>query len=612
MCGIAGARHEWLLQRGLEPEAVMRDAVAALAWRGPDGQQVVRIGDWWLGCARLAIGPAASSQPVVRRGGRFAGVLNGAITNARELWARLLPGVERRAVLPNDAWLPLLAVERGERALLHTLRGHHAYAVVDRATGELVFGQDRHGEKPLVCLHGRTEAGRTLHAFASTAVALTALGIPRVLRPRRMADWFRCGFHESLPHRLPGQHALDGPDRGLPLLATAAPRNGWHRPATDRPPAAGPDHQPLREALVAAVGRCVDTRVPVALLLSGGVDSSCLAASLRALQQPLPAYQFHAEGTPLGERDVARDVAAHCGLTLHPVNGGAEVLDALPQLTAMAGVPLGDPSVLALYATARAAAADGVRVVLGGEGADELFLGYRRYRALAWLPDLRWLRRLAPRWSMHYAARGRRAATAPDPWLALLAVTPPAFGAEILAPGLARQRCWRDDSVRRRRARGAHQLLDARQRDLINYLRLDLLPKVDTATMAAGIEARCPFLDGCLPIADSTRDLGKRLLRTAFADELPPIVFRQPKRGFALPLDRWFRGELPWLDVLAEPRTRQRPHLRAGGLAAIVDRHRSRRSNLGHGLYLLLAYELFLRAQEQESATGRTKTRTGA
>src|SRR5687768_12101105 len=147
MCGIAGARHDWLVAQGLDPAAAMAAAVDALRWRGPDGAGVHRAGAWWLGCARLAIGPPGSRQPLVRRGGRFAGVMNGAITNARELWQRLLPRVDRRALLPNDAWLPLLAVERGDAWTLGNLRGHHAYAVVDADTGELALGRDRHLEK---------------------------------------------------------------------------------------------------------------------------------------------------------------------------------------------------------------------------------------------------------------------------------------------------------------------------------------------------------------------------------------------------------------------------------------------------------------------------------
>ena len=142
----------------------------------------------------------------------------------------------------------------------------------------------------------------------------------------------------------------------------------------------------------------------------------------------------------------------------------------------------------------------------------------------------------------------------------------------------------------------------ARDSDLENYLRLDLLPKIDIATMAAGIEARCPYLEGDPePAAAISHDLGKRRLRAAFANDLPAAVMRQPKRGFSLPLDRWFRGQLPALDRLREPRTLSRPHISAQGVTAAIDRHRSGRANLGHGLYLLVAWEEFLRSQEQES-----------
>ncbi|MCA8953279.1 MAG: asparagine synthetase B, partial [Planctomycetes bacterium] len=87
MCGIVGVRDDWLRQNGLAPEPAVRAAVEDLRWRGPDGGGIARIGGWWLGCARLAITQPNSRQPVVRRGGRHAAVFNGAITNARELWA---------------------------------------------------------------------------------------------------------------------------------------------------------------------------------------------------------------------------------------------------------------------------------------------------------------------------------------------------------------------------------------------------------------------------------------------------------------------------------------------------------------------------------------------
>ncbi|MBM4064014.1 MAG: hypothetical protein FJ265_23380, partial [Planctomycetes bacterium] len=280
--------------------------------------------------------------------------------------------------------------------------------------------------------------------------------------------------------------------------------------------------------------------------------------------------------------------AARCGLPFHPVDGGPEVLDPLGQLTALAGVPLGDPSVLAVHALARAAAAAGVRILLSGEGADELFLGYRRYRALAAMPRLSFLGRLAPSWSMRYLARWLRAAASPDPAQALLEVTPPGFRRLALArPAPAARAARRPDDP----------VLAARAADLDGYLRLDLLPKVDVATMAAGIESRCPWLEGDYAGFGATRAaLGKRPLCAAFAGDLPPAVRRLPKRGFALPLDRWFRGDCSLLDLLAEPRTRERGHLRRGGLAAAVDLHRRGAADLGHGLYLLAAVEFFLRA----------------
>ncbi|HEX6809986.1 MAG TPA: asparagine synthase-related protein [Planctomycetota bacterium] len=605
MCGIVGARHEWLVRRGLAPRAAMQRAVAGLSWRGPDGAAVVEAGHWWLGCARLAITQPNSTQPVVRRGGRYAGVSNGAITNARELWARLLPGAERRPVPPNDAWLPLLAVELHDVEALAHLRGHHAYAVIDTHSGALVLGQDRYGEKPFFCLVERDGGAPQLVAFASTPAALRCLGMPAPLPARRLAEWFRRGFADAKRHRFHARSWLEPlPQRGVPLVASPEGSRWWRPWQQQQPPRAwshAPDTTPLRGRLTASVARCVDTTLPAGLLLSGGIDSSCLAVALRELGRQLPAYQFRAEGSGTKEREAARAVATRCGSSWRPVDAGPEVLDALPRLTQFAGQPLGDPSILAVHATARAAAADGVRILLGGEGADELFLGYRRYRALASLPRLPRLRPLAPRWSMSYAARWMRAAVAANPAAALLAVTPPQFGQVVLAPHLAHRRVWRDLAPCPRGATAAGDRVEqARQDDLDGYLRCDLLPKVDIATMAAGIEARCPWLEGDLAALGAGRTaLGKRPVLAAFANDLPAEVLRLPKHGFSLPLDRWFRTDLPWLDLLAEARTQQRPHLRQGGITAVVDRHRSGRSNLGHGLYLLVACELFLRTLEE-------------
>jgi asparagine synthase (glutamine-hydrolysing) len=272
------------------------------------------------------------------------------------------------------------------------------------------------------------------------------------------------------------------------------------------------------------------------------------------------------------------------------------VCGALEGLTAAWGLPLGDPSVLAVHALARRAAGDGIRVLLSGEGADELLLGYARHRAARWLPCARPVRRLLPRggWSMARGRRLLRAAAARDPYAALLGVTPPSFRRAVLAREL------QDAALPEVRER--EPLARARAVDLAFYLRWDLLPKLDVATMAAGLEGRCPFLDPAVVAAAQAmrprQVLGKAPLRRAFARHLPAAAQRLPKTGFALPLDRWFRGDLPWLDLLRERRTRERPHVRGPGLGAAIDRHRRGAADLGHALYLVVAFELWLRAQE--------------
>lgn len=590
MCGIVGARDEWLRSDGLEPEAALRAALDEMRWRGPDEVGIQRAGGWWLGCARLAISGPGRPQPVVRRGGRYVGVMNGAVTNARALWAKFAPGIERRAMPPNDAWLPLLAVEAGDYEALEELRGHHAYAVVDTQTDQVVYGVDRYGEKPLEAVFERNDAQPPqLVAFASTSSALARLGVDENQFRPDPAPWFRFGWTPRRSDLTPNARV------DTPTHRRVAPRPIGQRRGDA-------DSGDLRMNLESSLRRCLDTPARAGLFLSGGVDSSCLALSLARIDRSIPAYQFRAAGAPSQERDAAREVARAADLPLQEIDGGPEVLDALPRLTGHAGAPLGDPSILAVHAVGRAAAADGVRVLLGGEGADELLLGYRRYQLLARLPRLRSLAKLPhSSWSMSTMARAWRAMVGRDPVRSLLAVTPPAFGREVLSEALVEPGFWNDaDPIE---TDGGSLALAGRDYDLQNYLPCDLLPKLDVALMAAGVEGRCPYLEaGIESFGESLDALGKRPLRRAFQDELPRSVQTLPKRGFSLPLNEWFRGALPALDVLAERRSRERDHLRPGGMARAVDQHRSGRADLGHGLYLLYAYEVYLRDVEAREA----------
>lgn len=582
MCGILGVRRSWLQARVADPEAAVTAALAALRWRGADGSGVVAAGDWWLGCARLAISGPGRRQPVRSRRSGLLGVLNGAITSAREAWRRDPAGHGRRGRLPNDAWLPVRWVEQGTPLALLDATGHYVAAVLDAARDELRLWRDPDGEKPLLAV---TAAGQ-LVAFASTPAALAALGIGLDWSDAERARLLRFGWCGPPAATEPGLevHAeLAGAFRAAPDLVAVSP-----------PRSAEPETRDLREAVIAAVARCADAAVPVALSLSGGLDSACLAAALGTLGLSPPAWQFRARGEPDQERRLAELAAEAAGLPLRTVDGGAELLDALPGLTRAWGGPLGDPSVLAAHAVARSAAADGARVLLSGEGADELWLGYRRHRAVRWLPRRGWrgLAALAPAWSMDPRGRMLRAAAAAEPYAELLSVTPPGFRRAVLVGELT-EGALPDVA-------GGTGLQRAMAFDR-SYLRWDLLPKLDIATMAAGMEGRCPFLDPRLRDLGARaepRALGKRALRQAFAGLLPAAVQRGRKRGFGLPLDRWIR-EGALLDLLSERRTLERGHLRKDGLRRAIERHRAGRARVGHGLYLVAALEVHLRCREE-------------
>jgi len=616
MCGILGVDRTWRD----DPDGFGR-ALAALAWRGPDGCVAEDAGRWKLGVARLAISDPAAPQPIrCAATGRVA-LFNGADTHQREDWRRWGPGRTH-----NDAELLLLRLAASGPGALPPRAGHGAGAVVDPRSDELWLFQDPCGEKPLFVL---AVAGRIV-AFASTLAALHQLGAAPALERDALGQWLRFGFHGG-GWRTAAE--VDGGELHGDLAAWAGMAFPvWHQrgdaAAVAHPAAHGADPVAaappagLRATLGDAALRCADAEVPVALSLSGGVDSACVAAALAERDRKVACYQFRASfraggetvATDGAERARAQSVARHLDWELQLVDGGSELADVLPALTRACGQPLGDPSVLAAHAVARAAAADGCKVMLSGEGADEYWFGYRRHRLgqhlrRRWMP--RWVPGLGERsrwgrWGMTEGARVRRALGDVDPYAALLSVSPPGFiervfagtglggtglvGAALPGPPVA---------TAGGRAAALRRIGEVDRR---GYLRWDLLPKLDLATLYAGVEGRCPFLDPDVRrLAQRAAErplqvVGKKPLAAAFAPLLPEGFFRQRKRGFGVPLDDWLREDQNLLlDTLRDRETRERPHLRRDELAAALDRHRGGRISVGHALYLVVALELWLR-----------------
>ena len=576
MCGILGVRKSWLSDR-----LAAERALDAMAWRGPDGRRLIESGDWFLGVARLAITDPGSDQPIrCPQTGRIA-LLNGAITSAETEWGAY--GAQART--RNDAELLLLRMRHEGAESLTAMTGPYAFCVLDPARDEIWLGRDPEGEKPLFIVR---DGGRVV-AFSSCVASLRALGLSADLDQTERARFLRFGF--CLGANLGGNLTLDSDFRGLEASVGDAARREetrrWKSQCSDE----------LGARVVEAVSRCAVAEVPVGFCLSGGIDSSCIAASLARGGVSLPAYQFCPKEESTRERQTAAVVALATGHELRHVDGGPEILRALPDLTHWAGLPQGDVSVLALHALAKRAAADGIRVLLSGEGSDDIQLGYRRHVAAAMMPA-RGIRGLpGPTLSTSRWARAVRALGSKRPYDALLEVSPPGFRRTALAPEFV-------DGELPDRGQQRTCLARARLVDRELYLRHDLLPKLDTATMAAGIEGRCPFLDpgvlSCTEVNDENprNVLGKKALRRAFAAHLPPVVLRQRKKGFSVPIDRWLRDDEFLPDLLTDRRTLERPHIDPHGLADMLDRHMRGDHDLGHALYLIAALELYDRDRE--------------
>ena len=393
-------------------------------------------------------------------------------------------------------------------------------------------------------------------------------------------------------------------------------RRYWRLPAAE---AADPDSaEDLAELLRDAVGLELVADVPVGVFLSGGIDSTIVAAlATDAGGRPVETFSVGFDGAgAYDERPWARRAAAHIGSVHHErVLSAADVAALLPAVTAHLGEPVLDPALLPTFELSRFAR-ERVTVALTGEGADELFAGYRRYRLqrrFSWLgavPGLTTAGRLAPRlgWIPRRAGQALEALAAPDATTAHLewsATLSRSIAAEVF------ERAALDRTATRLVEQFAPYFVADRDplegtlaADMQEWLPNNLLAKVDRATMAFSLEARVPFLDprvveraARIPASRKIEGgRGKAPLRRAFAGRIPREILERPKRGFDLPLDAWLRGPLRGE---AESRLRDAVFpdgsgIRADGVRRLLDDHLGGRLDFGLPLFNLLAVAIFL------------------
>ena len=637
MCGLVG-----FLDPGghtADPNAVLQSMSAAVAHRGPDDEGDLVAPPLWLGHRRLAIVDTGLSgrQPFVERDASGApeivAAANAEIYNHPSLRKRI------REVWPDDqisasdcAVLPRLwRLDR--HAVPEQLQGMFALAIWDAKTQELLLARDRAGQKPLyyASLPGGGIAfgsePRALLAHPLVSRELAPVGLRRYLA----FDYtFGQGTIYRHIHRLEPGHRLRWTPTSLEV------ESYWEFPTDplmDIPEAEA--EELLWRALCDSVQARLMSDVPLGVFLSGGVDSAAIVSALSQVTDPsgVETFSIGFSEPSFDESGAARDVAEEFGTRHHQKILGPEDLVAVtPEILGALDTPMADPSIVPTTLLSRFAR-ERVKVVLGGDGGDELLMGYPTFfaeRVARWAAGLpRVMRRgmvepvarmlpVSDRY-MSLDFKVRRFLSGLDHpahhrHLIWVGGVHPSVHEEALAPrwyqGSSDAQMFSDaDELSARigdRRPGDSPLERLAWQYFSTYLPEDVLTKVDRASMASGLEVRAPFLDErvirvCAGLHQRFKIRGgvsKRILRRLVVKAgVPAAVAARPKQGFAMPVARWLRGPLlPWVrEVLASSDVKAGGLLNPTWVQKTLDEHVAGRQNHAKALWSALVLELWRR-----------------
>jgi asparagine synthase (glutamine-hydrolysing) len=618
MCGIAG----WVATReGALGDEVLSAMLAAIAHRGPDdegrasfttpsGEQVV------LGHRRLAIiDPEGARQPMCDDAAGMALTFNGEIYNFRDL-RRELGALGYSFTRDSDTEVLLRAYQQWGEEVVHHLRGMFAFAIWDAARQRLFLARDRFGEKPLF-YH---RSGRGIYFASEIKALLRVPGIDVAVSLPAVWDYLAYRY-------VPGPQTLFSGIRKLMPASTATWEKGrfterryWRAP--DSMPACATRAQTgavedFIMRLEDAVASQMVSDVPFGAFLSGGLDSSTIVALMSRHSANVNTFSVGFGEDRYTELPYAAEVARHFGTRHHEIMvRHRDIIDHLPQLVGFRDAPVSEASDIPIYLLAKEAARS-VKMVLTGEGSDEILGGYPKHVA----------ERYAARYQrLPYGLR--RGLIEP-----LTRALPYGFRRVKTAVMNLGIEDWRERYVRwfgalDRKERESLSVLDLNGAsyadgvqfdadpgcsglrrmlyfDQTSWLPDNLLERGDRMTMAASIESRVPFLDHEFAayvsgLPDDLRVRGwcsKWILREACRDVLPKRILKRPKVGFRVPVSEWFRGEMRGylLDHLQSASSVTRKYYNEDVLDCVLAEHLNGRHNHEKLLWSLLNLEVWHR-----------------
>lgn len=618
MCGIAGvvARDS---DQHLDPALIDR-MVERLHHRGPDDTGVVTLPGVALGLKRLSIiDVAGGRQPIQNEDATVTFVGNGEIYNYRALRDELRSKGHRFRTGSDMEVLVHGYEEWGDR-VPERVNGQFAFALWDGPRKRLLAARDRAGEKPLYYYDGGGDI-----VFASEIKSLLArTDVPRVLDLEALDCFLTYEFI------IAPQTIFEGVKK-LPPAHVMAVENGrvqtwpyWHAPSeTDVDRAESEWLEELRETLGRAVASQMMSDVPLGAFLSGGIDSSTVVALMsRASDEPIKTFSIaFAEGS-YDESTYAREVATLFGTEHREETIEPNLSELFNRLVVHLDEPFADVSLFPTYLVSQVAARH-VKVVLSGDGGDELFAGYDWYvadriaRTLARFPGRRALAMLhaMSEWvppsekKKGFVNKVKRflagAVSAPElehyRWLSHVS---PEAKLRLYSKGLTEALASSDARLPVLSKLGEHRD-DLLNRQLFTDFKLfladDILVKVDRMSMATSLEARAPFLDkdvielafrmpGHLKLRGNTR---KYVLKKAMSEVLPERILHRPKEGFSIPLKNWLRTDLSPLmnDLLAPERIESRGLFDAREVERLRREHLEGRANHAHQLFPMMVFE---------------------